>query len=155
MIWDISEPGKNSKVEGHPFLAIDTVNKWETSGIQNGFKDVVENNITALARARRPHNETHFMHRPEPYRLFSAMLTQSVDQNNALDRMLDKQHTRYHEIYGAQQLEGNWTLICLFAEATFSGAWKARLVGAGAFSETTDLIRAGLFSCGLLCSVIG
>jgi hypothetical protein len=31
MIPKIFEPGKKSKVEGHPFLAIDTVNKWESS----------------------------------------------------------------------------------------------------------------------------
>jgi hypothetical protein len=119
------------------------VNKWESSGIQKGFRDVVEDNITALARARRRHIETHLMHRPEPYRLFSAMLMQSVDQTNALHRMLDKQHTRYREIYGAQQSEGNWTLICLFAEAAFSGAWKARLVEAEAFSEMTALNTRG------------
>jgi hypothetical protein len=83
MIPDIFEPGKKSKVEGHPFSAIDTVNK----------RDVVEDNITALARTRRRHIETYLMHRPEPFRLFSAMLTQSVDQTNALHRMLDKQHT--------------------------------------------------------------
>jgi hypothetical protein len=71
------------------------------------------------------------------------MLTQSVDQKNALHRMLDKQHTRYHEIYGARKSEGNWTLICLFAEATFFRAWKARLVGGEAFSETTDLNTRG------------
>jgi hypothetical protein len=60
--------------------------------------------------------------------------------------MLDKQHTRYRKIYGVQQSEGNWTLICLFAEAAFFGAWKARLVGAEAFSETTDLnTRGALF----------
>jgi hypothetical protein len=74
------------------------------------------------------------MHRPEPYWMFSAILTQSVDHTNALNRMLDKQHTLYREIYGLQQSEGNWTLICLFAEAAFSGAWKARLVGAESFS---------------------
>jgi hypothetical protein len=33
MIPDIFEPGKKSKVEGHPFPAIDTVNKLESSGI--------------------------------------------------------------------------------------------------------------------------
>jgi hypothetical protein len=83
------------------------------------------------------------MHRPEPYRLFSAMLTQSVDKTNALHRMLDKQHTRYRDIHRAQQSEGNWTLICFFAEAAFSRAWKARLVGAEAFSETADLNTRG------------
>jgi hypothetical protein len=146
MIPDIFEPGKKSKAGGHPFPAIDTVNKWESSGIQKGFRDVVEDNITALARARRRHIETHLMHRPEPYRLFSAMLTQSVDQTNALHHMLDKKHIRYREIYGVQQSEGNWTLICLFAEAALFGAWKARLVGAEAFSETTDLnTRRALF----------
>jgi hypothetical protein len=35
MIPDIFEPGKKSKVEGHPFQAIDTVKKWESSGIQS------------------------------------------------------------------------------------------------------------------------
>jgi hypothetical protein len=90
MIPYIFEPGKKSKVEGHPFPAIDTVNKWEYYGIQKGFRDVVEDNITALAQARRRHIETHLMHRPQPYRLFSAMLTQSVDKTNALHRTLDK-----------------------------------------------------------------
>jgi hypothetical protein len=38
------------------------------------------------------------------------------------------------------------TLICLFAEAAFSGAWKARLLGAESFSETTGLnMRGALF----------
>jgi hypothetical protein len=62
------------------------------------------------------------MHRHKPYRLFSVMSTQSVDQTNALHRMLDKQHTRYREIYGAQQSESNWNLICFFEVAAFSGA---------------------------------
>jgi hypothetical protein len=70
MIPDIFEPGKKSKLEGHPFPAIDTVNNWESSGIQKGFRDVVEDSITALARARRRLIDTHLMHRPEPYRLF-------------------------------------------------------------------------------------
>jgi hypothetical protein len=38
MIPDIFEPGKKSKVEGHPFPAIDTVNKWESSGIQKDLE---------------------------------------------------------------------------------------------------------------------
>jgi hypothetical protein len=54
-IPDIFELGKKSKVEGHTFLTIDTVNKWESSGIQKGFRDVVEDNITSSARARRRH----------------------------------------------------------------------------------------------------
>jgi hypothetical protein len=83
------------------------------------------------------------MHHPEPYRLFYAMLTQSVHQTNALHRMMDKQHTRYREINGAHQSEGNWTLICLFAEGAFSGACNARLVGSEAFSEMTDLNTRG------------
>jgi hypothetical protein len=52
MIPDIFEPVKKSKVDGHPFPAIYMVNKWESSGIQKGFRDVFEDNITALARAR-------------------------------------------------------------------------------------------------------
>jgi hypothetical protein len=86
------------------------------------------------------------MHWHEPYRQFSAMLTQSVDHTNALHHMLDNQHTQYREIDGVQKSEGSWTLICLFAEADVSGVWKACLVGAKAFSETTDLnTRGALF----------
>jgi hypothetical protein len=46
----------------------------------------------------------------------------------------------------SQRAEVSWTLICLFAEAAFFGAWTARLVGAEAFHETTDLnTRGALF----------
>jgi hypothetical protein len=146
MIPDIFEPGKKSKVEGHPFPFIDTVSKWESSGIQKGLRDFIEDKITSLTRACCRHIETNLMHFPEPYRLFSAMLTQSVDQTNSLHRMLDKQHTRYRKMYGAQKSEGNWTLICLFAEAAFSRTWKDRLVGAENFSEMADLnTRRALF----------
>jgi hypothetical protein len=58
-IPDIFEPGKKSKVEGRQFPAIDTVKNWESSGIQKGFRDFVEDNITDLTRARRRHIETH------------------------------------------------------------------------------------------------
>jgi hypothetical protein len=57
MIPDISEPGKKSKVEGHTFPAIDTVKKWESSGIQKGFRDVVEDNITATSRRKITRND--------------------------------------------------------------------------------------------------
>jgi hypothetical protein len=39
MVPYISEPGKKTKVEGHPFPAIVAVSKWESSGVQKGFHD--------------------------------------------------------------------------------------------------------------------
>jgi hypothetical protein len=67
------------------------------------------------------------------------MLIKPIDQINALDRVVDKQNTRYREIFGVQQAVGFWTSICLFAKAAFLGAWKAHLVGAEAFSKKTDM----------------
>jgi hypothetical protein len=47
MVPDIFEPGKKTKVEGHPFPAIDSVSKLESSGVQKGFHDEVEYTINA------------------------------------------------------------------------------------------------------------
>jgi hypothetical protein len=74
-----------------------------------------------------------------------------VDQTNALHRVLDKQNTRYRKIFGAPHVMGHWMLIYLFAEAVFSGAFKARFVVADSFSEKIDLsIRIALFHCAAL-----
>jgi hypothetical protein len=145
MFPDIFKPDKTPKVEGRLFPAIDAVLKWESSGVQKGFSDEVGDTITALEKAHCHRIETQMMHQPEHCRLFSAMLMKLVDHMNALRHMVDKNNTRYQEICGAQQAVGNWTLICLFTEAAFSGAWKARLVGADAFSDKTDpYIRGAL-----------
>jgi hypothetical protein len=86
------------------------------------------------------------MHLPEPYRLFSAMLTRTVDQANELHHRLDTQNTQYCDIFRDQQTVEKWTLICVLVEAVFSGERKALLVGADDFSEKTDLhTRSALF----------
>jgi hypothetical protein len=38
MVPTIFEPGEKTKVEGHHFSAIDAVSKWESSGVQKGFR---------------------------------------------------------------------------------------------------------------------
>jgi hypothetical protein len=50
MVLYIFEPGKNTKVERHSFVAIDMVSKWESYGVQKVFRDEVEDTIVTLEK---------------------------------------------------------------------------------------------------------
>jgi hypothetical protein len=59
--------------------------------------------------------------------------------------MMDSQFLRYHTVIGTACDDDNWMLSSQFSEAIFAGVWRARLIGAGVFSETGHTHCAAYF----------
>jgi hypothetical protein len=88
--------------------------------------------------------------RPEAHRLFLLMLTESVNQMFKFHQMLDGQFLRYREILGPSSDDDTWLLCINFGSAVLTGDYKARLIGADAFSDEVDHVRVAmlfLWSC--------
>jgi hypothetical protein len=79
----------------------------------------------------------HLVHKPVAQRIFITLLTDSVQQLlKKFQRMMDQQFLRYQTVLGTSCDEGNWILSGQFAEAVFSGTWRAWMIGTDSFSET-------------------
>jgi hypothetical protein len=75
-------------------------------------------------------------HKVEAHRIFFTLLTYLVQHKLKLHRMMEAQFFRYRSVLWTGCDDGNWMLASQFAEAVFSGTWRARLIGADAFKET-------------------
>jgi hypothetical protein len=83
--------------------------------------------------------------RPEAHRLFLLMLTESVNQMCKFHQMLDGQFLRYRKVLGPSSDDDNWLLCRNFGSAVLTGGYKARLIGADAFSDEVDHVRVDMF----------
>jgi hypothetical protein len=120
---------------GHPFSAISEYSKWESTGIKRGFRDQVEEGVKSLEASLSKIMSVHMPHKVEAHRIFLTLLMDSAQQVFSLHRMMDAHFQRYRGVLGTGCDEINWILSSQFAEAVFSGTWRARLIGADTFSE--------------------
>jgi hypothetical protein len=60
-------------------------------------------------------------------------------------QMLDGQFLRYREDLGPSSGDDNWLLCENFGSAVLTGAYKARLIVADAFSDEVDHMRLAMF----------
>jgi hypothetical protein len=90
--------------------------------------------------------------RPEARRLFLLMLTDSVNHMFKFHQMLDSQFLRYHEILGPSSDDDNGLLCGNFGSAVLTGAYKARLIGADAFSDEVDHVCVAMCYGGMLAN---
>jgi hypothetical protein len=82
---------------------------------------------------------------PEAHRLFLLMVTESVNQMFKFHHMLDGKFLRYREFLGPSSDDDNWLLCGNCGSAVLTGAYKARLIGADAFSDEVDHVRVAMF----------
>jgi hypothetical protein len=104
-------------------------------GIRKGFRDKVEKTAQALESSLSKQMMVHLAHKGTAHRILLTLLAESVQQLLKLHRMMECQFLRYRTVLGMACDKGNWILSCQFAEAVFSGTWRARLIGSDAFSE--------------------
>jgi hypothetical protein len=83
--------------------------------------------------------------RQEAHRLFLLMLTDSVNQMFKFHQMLDGQFLRCREVLGPSSDDDNWLLCGNFGSAILTRAYKARLIGADAFSNEVDHVSVAMF----------
>jgi hypothetical protein len=95
----------------------------------------VEKSAQALETSISKQMMVHLAHKGAAHQNFLTLLAESVQQLLKLHRMKDCQFLRYPTVLGIACDEGNWILSCQFAEAVFSGTWRARLIGSESFSE--------------------
>jgi hypothetical protein len=128
--------GQKVAKNGHPFAAIDSYDKWISTGLKRGFNDQIEEVARTLEATMSKRMLVHLGHKHNAHPIFLTLLTDSVQQMLKLHRMMDSQFLRYQTVLGTACDEGNWILISQFAEALFTGTWRARFIGADAFGET-------------------
>jgi hypothetical protein len=111
--------------------------KWVSKGTHKGFRDQIEVGVKALETMMIHRMGANFVHKPVAQRIFHTLLMDSVHQMLKLHRMMDRQFLRYRTVLGTGCDEGNWIISGhFFVEGVFSGTWRARLIGADAFSKT-------------------
>jgi hypothetical protein len=59
--------------------------------------------------------------------------------------MLDGQFSRYREVLGPSSDDDNWLLCGKFGFVFLTGAYKAHLIGADAFSDKVDHVCVAMF----------
>jgi hypothetical protein len=128
--------GQKVAKHGHPFAAIDSYDKWISTGLKRGFRDQIEEAARMLEATMSKRMLVHLGHKHNARCIFLTLLTDSVQQMLKLHQMMDSQFLPYQIILGTACDEGNWILSSQFAEAVFAGTWRARLIGADAFGET-------------------
>jgi hypothetical protein len=138
-------PGRANKTD-HPFGEVPTYDKWRSSGSKLGFRASVEDEIRRVETLSTSKMSVQLQNRPEAHRLFLLItLTESVNQMRKFHQIMDGQFLRYREVLGRSSDDDNWILCGNFGSALLTGAYKARLIGADAFSDEVDHVRVALF----------
>jgi hypothetical protein len=127
----LSGPGKTNKTD-HPFEKL-------------GFRASVEDEIRGIEASTTSEMWVQLRNRPEAHRLFLLMLTESVSQMSKFHQMLDGQFVRYRKGLGPSSDDDSWLLCRNFWSAVLTGAYKAHLIGADAFSDEVDHVRVAMF----------
>jgi hypothetical protein len=143
-IPEIFGPGKANKTD-HPFGEVATYDKWRSSGSKIGFRASVEDEIRRVEASTTSKMLVQLQNRPEAHRLCLLMLTESVNQMCNFHQMLDGKFLSYREVLGPSSDDDNWPLCGNFGSAVLTGAHKARLIGADAFSDEVDHVRVAMF----------
>jgi hypothetical protein len=105
----------------------------------------VEDEIRRVEASTTSKNSVQLGNRPETHRLCLLMLKESVNQVFKFHQMLDGQFLRYREVLGPSSDDDKWLLCGNFGSAVLTGAYKARLIGADAFSDEVDHMRVAMF----------
>jgi hypothetical protein len=143
-IPEIFGPGKKNQTD-HPFGEVATYDKWRSSWSKLEFRASVEDEIRRVEASTTSKMPVQLRNRTEAHRFFLLMLTESVNQMCKFHQMLDGQFLRYREVLGPSSDHDNWLLCGNFGSAVLTGAYKARLIGADAFSDEVDHVRVAMF----------
>jgi hypothetical protein len=143
-IPEVFGPGKENKTD-HPFGYVATYSKWRSTGNNQGFRASVEDKIRRVEASTTTKMSVQLRSRPEAHRLFLLMITDSVNQMFKFHQMLDGQFLRYREVLGPYSDDDSWLLCGNFGPAVLTGAYKAPLIGADAFSDEVDHVRVAMF----------
>jgi hypothetical protein len=100
---------------------------------REGFGIRVEGGVKALETMVICLMGVPLVRKPLAQRVFTTLLTDSVQQLLKLHRMMDIHFLRYQTVLGTSCEEVNWILIGKFAEDLFSGTWRESMIGEDAF----------------------
>jgi hypothetical protein len=98
----------------------------------------VEEEIRRVEASTTSKMSVQLRNRPEAHRLYLLMLTESVNQLFKFHEMLDGQFCPSSD-------DDNWLLCGNVGSAVLTGAYKACLIGADAFSDEFDHVRVAMF----------
>jgi hypothetical protein len=128
--------GQKVATNGHPFAAIDSYDKWTSTGLKRVFRDQIEEATRTFEGVMSKRMPVHLWHKYNDHRIFLTLMTDSVQQMIKLHQMMDRLFLRYQTVLWTACDEGNWILNSKFSEAVFAGAWRDQLIDADAFGET-------------------
>jgi hypothetical protein len=143
-IPEVFGSGKVNKMY-HPFGDVATYIKLRFTENKQGFCASVEDEIRRVEASTTTKTSVQLGLRPEAHRLFLLMLTDSVNQMFKFHQMLDGQFLRYREVLGPSSDDENWLLCGSVGLEVLVGDYKARMIGADAFSDEVDHFRVAMF----------
>jgi hypothetical protein len=103
--------------KGHPFAAIDSYDKWVSTGLKKVFRDQVGDAANTLEATLSRRMVVYLGHKHNAHRIFLTLLTDSVRHMLKLHCMTDGHFLRYQTVLGTACIDENWFINSQFTEA--------------------------------------